>query len=334
MKDSKMISAALNALETCLEITSEDRVLVLTDSESDNVSSAFTEACKIKGCAVDIFTLQSGSRPLKSVPPELNDLLKGKTVVLNIIKAFPDEIPFRIEWILKVEKCKNIRTAHMPGITENMMTGGPVDVDYSLMKEKAEELLALLRNAVSLHITTPAGTNLTLGVEGRKFLHDLHIGPGEIQNIPCGEVYCAPEEDKANGTLVIDASGGDLGLISRPLIIKIKNGVIEKFESEDRELVKTIEALTGRDIESNTIGELGIGVNPGAKIKGNMLEDEKATGTAHIAFGNNEDMPGGRNRAPIHRDLLFNLPTIKAYYTDGSERIIMENGVVKRQQDK
>ena len=41
-------------------------------------------------------------------------------------------------------------------------------------------------------------------------------------------------------------------------------------------------------------------------------------------------MPGGRNCAPIHRDLLFNLPTIKAYYTDGLERIVMENGVVKR----
>lgn len=330
MEEDRKVSAALNALETCLDLIAEDRILVLSDSESSNVSSAFIEACRIKGCAVDIFTLRSGSRPLKSVPRELDDLLGGKTVVLNIIKAFPEEIPFRIEWILKVEKYKSIRTAHMPGITEEMMTDGPVDVDYSLMKEKAEGLLAQLKNVKSLHITTPAGTNLSLGVEGRRFLHDLHIGPGEIQNIPCGEVYCAPEEDKANGTLVIDASGGDLGLINTPLTIKIKNGMIERFESEDDELVKTIEALTGNDIESNTIGELGIGVNPGAKIKGNMLEDEKSTGTAHIAFGNNEDMPGGRNRAPIHRDLLFNLPTIKAYYTDGSERIVMENGSIKR----
>jgi leucyl aminopeptidase (aminopeptidase T) len=75
------------------------------------------------------------------------------------------------------------------------------------------------------------------------------------------------------------------------------------------------------------IGELGIGVNPGSRITGNMLEDEKSLGTAHIAFGNNADFTGGgNNHSKIHRDYLFYKPTIEALYPDGSSKLLMKNG--------
>jgi len=75
------------------------------------------------------------------------------------------------------------------------------------------------------------------------------------------------------------------------------------------------------------IGELGIGVNPGAIITGNMLEDEKTLGTAHLAFGNNADFPGGgRNKSKIHRDYLFYRPTIEVTYTDNSKKLIARRG--------
>ena len=81
------------------------------------------------------------------------------------------------------------------------------------------------------------------------------------------------------------------------------------------------------DEDSMVIGELGIGVNPGAVITGNMLEDEKTLGTAHLAFGNNEDFPGGgKNKSSIHRDYLFYRPTIEVRYLQGTERLITKNG--------
>jgi len=59
------------------------------------------------------------------------------------------------------------------------------------------------------------------------------------------------------------------------------------------------------DEEARIIGELGIGLNPGAKLSGILLEDEKALKTAHIAFGNNENMDGVQNKSITHRDFLF-----------------------------
>jgi leucyl aminopeptidase (aminopeptidase T) len=60
-----------------------------------------------------------------------------------------------------------------------------------------------------------------------------------------------------------------------------------------------------------------------------MLEDEKVIGTAHIAFGNNADFPGGgKNNSRIHRDYLFYRPTIQATDTDGKRTLIMKNGEI------
>jgi leucyl aminopeptidase (aminopeptidase T) len=128
---------------------------------------------------------------------------------------------------------------------------------------------------------------------------------------------------------VFDASIGDIGLLKEPLRIYISKGRITRFESEDEELVKRISALQNVDDDSMVIGELGIGVNPGAAITGNMLEDEKSLGTAHIAFGNNEDFPGGgENKSSVHRDYLFYKPTISVTYLDGSVRMIMSKGKI------
>ena len=74
---------------------------------------------------------------------------------------------------------------------------------------------------------------------------------------------------------------------------------------------------------ARNIGELGIGLNPNAKINGNMLEDEKAFRTCHFAIGQNYD---GDANALIHLDCLVKNPTIVAFYKDGTSQVILSNG--------
>jgi len=71
------------------------------------------------------------------------------------------------------------------------------------------------------------------------------------------------------------------------------------------------------------LGEFGIGLNPAARIGGNMLEDEKVMGTIHFAIGANydEDAP-----ALIHLDGLVASPTVVLLMTSGEERVVMEQG--------
>jgi leucyl aminopeptidase (aminopeptidase T) len=219
--------------------------------------------------------------------------------------------------------------AHCPGITEAMMTDGPLNVDYKKMREMAKKITKQLDNAESIHITTPAGTDIVLGVKGRAFGAEMEVKPGMVSNLPCGEIYCAPEETKANGVLVIDGTVGNFGLPPTPLTIRVENGCVERFESKDQDLVKEAQDMTNADKGARVIGELGIGINPAAKLVGNMLEDEKAFGTAHIAFGNNQDFPGGQNKSKTHVDFLFLKPTISVTYLDGSSLVIIKDGALQ-----
>jgi leucyl aminopeptidase (aminopeptidase T) len=181
-------------------------------------------------------------------------------------------------------------------------------------------------NAVSAHITAPGGTDVTVRIEDRAFRTDVKITNDNAGNLPCGEIWCGPEEDGADGVIVIDGSIGDLGNVSKPLEITVKAGTITGLESEDQDLVQKVEELVNVDQEASVIGELGIGLNPGAKLTGNLLEDEKALDTAHIAFGNNEEMPGGRNRSKTHRDFLFYKPTFEVTFKDGEKRVLIREG--------
>jgi aminopeptidase len=195
------------------------------------------------------------------------------------------------------------------------------------MKSDADMLIGSLQDAAQIHITTKEGTDILLGVKDRIFSGDVGVSAGEMCNLPCGEIYCAPLETEANGVVVFNASIGDIGLLKEELKVFINAGKITRFESKDAELVRRISELTNIDYEAKVIGELGIGINPGARITGNMLEDEKSLGTAHIAFGNNADFPGGgKNNSQIHRDFLFYRPTIEVKYIDGSKRVLIKNG--------
>jgi leucyl aminopeptidase (aminopeptidase T) len=327
MKQEDMFFAALNALNEIIKISPSDKVLVLYDIHSQSISDVFIRAAKSRECETVSYLINEKERPLTEIPDGLTELLEGKTIVLNILKAFAEEINFRVKWLLKVEENKIIKCAHMPGITEAMMTEGPMNVNYEDMREKASSLMNALKNADHLHITSDAGTDLILGIKDRIFTDDVFVSPGGMCNLPCGEIYCGPEETKAEGVVVFDASIGDIGMLDTPLKVSIKGGKVIRFESDDEKLVDRITELSSVDEEARVIGELGIGINPGANITGNMLEDEKAIHTAHIAFGNNEDFPGGgRNHSKIHRDYLFYKPTIEIFYKDNSHRFLMKEG--------
>jgi leucyl aminopeptidase (aminopeptidase T) len=323
---SKMISAASGAMKYIFNPSEEDKVLILTDTYSSPVAEAFHHASVEYGCTVDIYTIKNDERPLREIPTGLERMLPGKSIVFNIIKAYPDEISFRIKWCFKLEENKHLRAGHMPGINEEMMLNS-VNVDFEKMKETADRIVNAMRDVNEIQITTEKGTNIRLGIAGRVFADDVGVKLGEMCNIPCGEVYCAPLETESDGVVVFDASIGDIGLLKHPLKVSLKRGRVINFESDDKELVERISKLTEIDDDARVIGELGIGINPGARITGNMLEDEKALGTAHIAFGNNEDFPGGgKNRSKIHRDYLIYKPTIELQYSDGRKKLLMDAG--------
>ena len=321
-----MIAAALDAMIHVLDLVPEDGVLILTDPETRACGDAFAAAARSHGCDTLVHVLPAEGRPLLAMPPEMADLVTDRTVAINAIVGDAREVPFRLQWLRVLESSPVLRLGHSPGITADMMTSGPLAVDYGRMRALAAGLQDAFAGAESAHITTAAGTDLRLDLRGRRLISDLHAVPGVGVNLPCGEVYCCPVETGADGTLVIDGCYGSWGTVPVPLVFTLAGGRVVDARCADAATLANVTRLLDTDPGARTIAELGIGLNPGARLVGCMLEDEKALRTAHIAFGSNEDMLGGCNISSVHIDYLFHTPSMDVAYEDGSHRQLMRDG--------
>jgi leucyl aminopeptidase (aminopeptidase T) len=223
-----------------------------------------------------------------------------------------------------------------------------VPIDYAQLGRRCEAINRILTAAVSVRVTAPGGTDITVGVGGRKAQADDgdFSSPGRGGNLPAGESFISPENGASNGTIVFDGSmslfKGDI-IIKKPIHCTVKDGfvtgisgggeaaalldTITRAEQDALEFEKTGRLPAGQGAiyakNARNIGELGIGLNPKARITGGMLEDEKAFRTCHFAIGHNYD-----NDAPalIHLDGLVKNPTITAFMEDGSSVPIEKDG--------
>ena len=242
---------------------------------------------------------------------------------------------------------KRIRSFWSPSITRDIFIR-TVPVDYDLMARRGAKIKDILDRAVEVHITSPSGTDVVIGTGERKAIVDdgNFTTPGRGGNLPAGEVFISPSLGDSKGTIAYDGSiattQGEI-IIKDPIICRVEDGYIRAIEGGDeadilREDIesagKTVEEMAAEgkiDDELKeeymrnlyNLGELGIGLNPNARIIGNMLEDEKVYGTCHIAIGANYDNDA---RTIIHLDGLIKSPSIVAIMPDGEEIEVMRNG--------
>jgi len=223
-----------------------------------------------------------------------------------------------------------------------------VPIDYDELQRRCASIKRVLDKAVEVHVSAPGGTDITIGLRDREAKTDdgnFSI-PGSGGNLPAGETFISPENMTARGRICYDGSisinEGEL-LINTPIECLVEDGYVTKImgAGEASCLLKTIDAAERNSFEferdgklppgfgevyarnARNIGELGIGLNPAARITGKMLEDEKAFHTCHFAIGSNydEDAP-----SLIHLDGLVKSPTITAIFDDGTKQVIERDG--------
>jgi aminopeptidase len=322
---SDLVDKLRISLKEVMNIRKGEVALIVYDDYAKDVCDITGKALEQEGVTVYEYRLPESQRPLTSMPDDLAELLgmAGPDLVFNQIKGIAEETPFRIGLHCE-ESAYGARVGHSPDINMSMIEH-PMTADFKDIKKKAGMLEERFHGVKGIRITTVAGTDISFSIEGRGFSNDLSIEKGRAGNLPAGEIWCAPIENSMNGTIVCDGSIGDLGQVKEPLTIAVKNGKISSVESRDTEMAKEVDRLVRVDEDASLVGEFGIGLNPKARLTGLMLEDEKAAGTVHIAFGQNTDMIGGQNNSMTHRDFLFLAPTI---VTD-TGKIIMKDGVLQ-----
>lgn len=214
------------------------------------------------------------------------------------------------------------RYASMPLFEEDMLWGS-MKVDWSLVEKRARAIASKVTGGEYVRVTTPDGTDITLGITGRTAHMDtgMMTEPGSFSNLPAGEVYIAPVEGTADGTLVLNWAPNSR--LESPLTVTVRDGLVKDVLGDDPYAARLLDGLNAR-ADNRNIAELGIGVNDMATRPDNILESEKILGTIHIAFGDNSSM-GGVVSTPFHQDFVFFRPTVTVV-RGGSETVLIRDG--------
>lgn len=215
------------------------------------------------------------------------------------------------------------RYASMPLFDAPMLTGA-MNVDWKKMAKRTTLVARAVTKCESIEIAAPNGTSIRFSRKERPVLKDtgLITKPGSFSNLPAGEVFLAPCEGTAQGTLVLEWS--PTRRLKNPVFLTVENGLVTGISGKE-EYAVTLEQKLSERKENRNIAELGIGTNDKASRPDNILESEKIYGTIHIALGDNSSF-GGKVSTQFHQDFVFFKPTVTLIYESGYKKLLMKSG--------
>jgi leucyl aminopeptidase (aminopeptidase T) len=312
----KLFKAAQVAMSNCMALKKGESVLVITDEPERKVGYALWEAARELASEAMLLEILPRSSNGEEPPQMVAKFMKDFDVLMIPTSKSMSHTKARRE------ACEaGVRCATLPGIIEDTMER-TLNADYNEIAKRSIKLAEMVNGGKTARVTTPAGTDITMSIEGRECHADTGLvhQPGDFSNLPAGEAYIAPVEGTANGIIVVD--GAMVGKVKKPIRIVVKDGYATQITggSSAEELEKLLEPFgqPGRNV-----AELGIGTNHKAKIVGSVLEDEKVLGTVHMALGDNQSM-GGNVSVPSHLDGILLKPSL---WID--DKRLMENGQLK-----
>jgi leucyl aminopeptidase (aminopeptidase T) len=139
----------------------------------------------------------------------------------------------------------------------------------------------LLTDAKVCEVEPPLGTCIRMSLKGRRgrALTCIAHEPGGYATPPDIEASIAPIEGSSEGFVVVDGSIAGFGLIREPVKLVVQEGKVTEISggTEARWLKDTLEQAKHPNVYK--IAELGIGLNPEAKLIGTILEDRRCSGS-------------------------------------------------------
>lgn len=301
---------AENILDTCLRLRTGEHVLALVDEPLRHAGEALcTAAVRLGAGRAALCAVGPAARPLAVVPERLLREVREADVVVSLLSSLDlsTEAAALRAAVAEFRAARRGRWAFGAYIDEDVLEH-ELTADYREVARLVTNLAARLEGADRVHVVSGAGTDLRLRLGGRPVHLDTGMltEPGAFGNLPAGEAFVAPLEESAEGRLVVDLSLGDLAL-EGPVTLTFRRGQVVAVDGGSA--ARELERRLGADPWAWTVGELGVGANPWARIRGRVTTDEKVFGTVHIALGANVGF-GGRNPAATHYDCVIRAPVV------------------------
>ena len=300
-------------VQTCMDIRRGENVLIVCDPTTSEIGQSLHIATQKRTDRVLLIVMPKSRHHGEEPPTPVAALMRQQQVVIAATKYSLTHTKAARQALKD-----GARIATMPGMTFELYTEGGMTADFQDVKRRISNIANVLRRRRIINVKSETGTDVTFEVNWRDWkLDDNGIcnRPRMLTNLPAGKVFILPKEGTMNGTIVIDGSW-DSTLIDEPVELIVENGTV--IDVKGGSLAATIrqsygevaKKLKAKDRESVwTIAEFGFGMNPSARLVGNVLEDEKRMGSCYFSIGDNSRL-GGSSHAGIHVSGVLAKPTV------------------------
>ncbi len=187
--------------------------------------------------------------------------------------------------------------------------------DWEDRRRRQRRIADVLEAGSELRLVKGEATDLRFSIEGMGAYND-----DGTENMPGGEVATVPVVDSVEGTVAFDLPALRHGREVEGAWLSFEEGEVVEYGAARNEEVLT--AVLETDPGARRAGEFGIGTNEGIdRLCGNVLFDEKARNTVHLALGAAVEacVPDGEevNESAVHFDLLLDASEDSVVDVDG-----------------
>lgn len=303
-----MLRGARKLVDVCAAVKPGESVVIITDPETRSVAEAIVAAAAEREADTSLIVMATRRRDGSEPPPPVAAAMRSADVIFT-----PVAVSITHTAAIQEACAAGARAVVLTGFTPRMMQQGGLNADFVALKPICERVAGYFDRGEHVRVTTPAGTDITLSIAGRRGIAKTCIvAPGEFSPVPDVEATVSPVLGSAEGVIVADASIPYLGIgvLDTPVRFEVHQGRITAVSGgREAEILRNAWAAMN-DPNVYNIAELGIGLNPECRLTGDMLEDEGCWGTVHFGTGTSITL-GGEVKAACHYDLLMHRATIE-----------------------
>jgi len=309
MEPVHLARGARRLVEVNGRVRAGERVVIVTDYSMTRYAESVAVAATVQDAEVVICVIAVRTADGEEPPDPVVAAMSSADVIFC-----PVSVSITHTRAVRRALDAGARVILMTAYTDEILTGPALlATDFEAQAEVCRCVGQALSKGSEVRLTSHKGTDLRFSIVGREANVLTNVPePGELAPVPDIEVNVVPRTGTARGRLVADASIPYLGIgvLDEPVICEIEEGFVTGIEG-GRDADRLREALeTHADRNCFNVAELGIGLNPNAKLTGHMLDDEGVLGTIHVGIGTSHTL-GGEIMAPTHYDLLMWAPVIE-----------------------
>ena len=328
---TELESAAKKLIEEIFAVRPGETVTITTDYDSNmTVTRAVADAAQNAGAHAVIIQCPTPGSVGKAADPDL-----PVEVLSAALSATDVWIEFNHQWLLystpyerATEENKKLRYMCLVDFNEDLLIRTVGHVDTPQLQIFMRRVAELTRNAKTMHVTTPAGTDVRFEIDP---VHYVACDCGDASfpavHMLTGQINVVPRFGSIQGTIVFDGCvTPPFGRIpDEPIRLTVKDGIITAVDGGED--ARTYEAYlrTFNDPGMLKMAHISYGFNPGAQLTGNIVEDERVWGATEwgIGYVSDVDAPPCGQDAVSHTDGICLRSTV---WLD--ERCILREGVV------